>query len=62
MMGYGRTGRLILNLVLLQNGYVPINISSAPEIKKKYNDAIKSWRYEEKMPFLILLQILLKKV
>ena len=32
--GNGRTGRLILNLFLMQNGYPPINVKFAEALKK----------------------------
>ncbi len=39
--GNGRTGRLILNLELMKNGYVPINIKYKD--KKRYYDCFKSY-------------------
>ena len=39
--GNGRTGRLILNMELMKNGYVPINIKYKD--KRKYYDCFKSY-------------------
>ena len=39
--GNGRTGRLILNLFLMQNGYPPINVKFAD--RKRYYDAFDSY-------------------
>lgn len=41
--GNGRTGRLILNLFLMQNGYPPINVKFAD--RKRYYDAFE--RYDQ---------------
>jgi Fic family protein len=40
--GNGRTGRLIMNLVLLQNGYVPVIIKNDKRIN--YLTALESWQ------------------
>ena len=56
--GNGRTGRLIMNLVLLQNGYKPVIIYSLH--KEKYTVAIRSWRENKKMISITSLQILKK--
>jgi Fic family protein len=40
--GNGRTARLIMNLLLLQNGYTPAIIKNKERIK--YLDAIESWQ------------------
>jgi Fic family protein len=40
--GNGRTGRLIMNLILLQNGYVPAIIKNDKRIN--YLDAIELWQ------------------
>ena len=42
--GNGRTGRLLMNLVLLQNGYVPVIIKNDKRVN--YLDAIESWQNE----------------
>jgi len=47
--GNGRTGRLIMNFVLLQNKYIPIIIKAYK--KDNYNDAIISWRNGDKNDF-----------
>ncbi len=39
--GNGRTGRLILNLFLMQNGYPPVNVKFAD--RKRYYDAFDSY-------------------
>ena len=44
--GNGRTGRLIMNLILLQNGYVPVIIKNNKRIN--YLDAIELWQNENK--------------
>ncbi len=41
MDGNGRTGRLILNLFLMQNGYPPINVKFAD--RKRYYEAFDSY-------------------
>jgi len=41
--GNGRTGRLLMDLILLNNGYVPVIIRSYKRTEY-YDDAIKSWR------------------
>jgi Fic family protein len=40
--GNGRTARLIMNLILLQNGYVPAIIKNAE--RTKYLDALEQWQ------------------
>jgi len=50
--GNGRTGRLIMNLILQKDGYVPVIIKSYKR-KEKYDDAIKSWKNGEKENFYI---------
>ena len=39
--GNGRTGRLILNLSLMKNGYPPVNVKFAD--RRRYYDAFESW-------------------
>jgi len=39
--GNGRTGRLLLNLMLLQSGYLPINIKYAD--RRRYYDCFQAW-------------------
>jgi Fic family protein len=48
--GNGRTGRLIMNLILLNYGYVPIIIYNY-KYKRNYYDSIKSWRHGKKDDF-----------
>ena len=58
--GNGRTGRLIMNLILLQNGYVPIIIRQG-EIKLNYENAIELWTNNKKNDFYNLIADLEKK-
>ena len=44
--GNGRSGRLIMNLILLQNGYVPVIIKN--DKKLEYLDALELWQKENK--------------
>ncbi len=39
--GNGRTGRLIMNLMLMQGGYLPINVKFAD--RKEYYNAFESY-------------------
>lgn len=43
--GNGRTGRLVLNLMLMQNGYPPINVKFAD--RKRYYDCFDSYYRED---------------
>ena len=52
--GNGRTGRLILNLELMKNGYVPINIKNNK--KRKYYDAFKV--YNENNNYELMLDLI----
>lgn len=52
--GNGRTGRLILNLELMKNGYVAINIKNKD--KRKYYDAFKS--YNENNDYQLMLDLI----
>ncbi len=51
--GNGRTGRLILNLELIRNGYPAINIKFAD--RKRYYDAFDTFYRDEKADDMILL-------
>jgi len=51
--GNGRTARLLLNLVLLQNGYVPVIIKNKD--RAHYLDAIESWQRGNKEDFYTLI-------
>jgi Fic family protein len=44
--GNGRTGRLLMNLILLQNGYTPVIIRNDKRVN--YLNAIESWQNENK--------------
>jgi Fic family protein len=50
----GRTGREIMNLILLKNGYARI-IIKAFRIRQKYEQTIKSWQNGEKDEFYNLI-------
>ena len=50
--GNGRTGRLLLNFLLIKNDYPPINILN--EKKGAYYSALKSWDKGKKRPFVEL--------
>ncbi len=52
--GNGRTGRLILNLELMKNGYVPINIKNKD--KRRYYDAFKG--YNEGNNYELMLELI----
>lgn len=49
--GNGRTGRLILNLFLMQNGYPPINVKFAD--RKRYYDAFDSYYRDNDMSAMV---------
>jgi len=42
--GNGRTARLLMNLILLQSGYVPVIIKNSE--RAKYLDSLESWQNE----------------
>jgi len=52
--GNGRIGRLITNLELMRNGYLPINIKYSD--KEKHDNAIK--RYEEEKDYSLMVNII----
>lgn len=58
--GNGRTGRLILNLMLMQAGYPPINVKYSD--RKRYYEAFDSYyRDNDKSTFIHLIDELLKE-
>lgn len=58
--GSGRTGRLILNLMLMQAGYTPINVNYSD--RKRYYEAFDSYyRDNDKSIFIYLIGELLKE-
>lgn len=58
--GNGRTGRLILNLMLMQAGYTPINVKYSD--RKRYYEAFDSYyRDNDKSIFIYLIGELLKE-
>ena len=53
--GNGRTSRLLMNLILLQNGFPIVNISGEKKQRKQYYNALEySNMKEDKTPFLNL--------
>lgn len=50
--GNGRTGRLILNLELMKEGYPPINIKFKD--RKKYYDCFTDYHLNNKNPFMLI--------
>lgn len=52
--GNGRTARLIMNLILMQNGFLPIFIRTLKK-EEKYNNPIKLWRKGTKNDFYFLI-------
>lgn len=44
--GNGRTGRLLLNLELMKNGFLPINIKY--QDRQRYFDALRAWQVENR--------------
>jgi len=51
--GNGRTGRLLLNLMLLQDGYLPINIKYAD--RRRYYDCFQTWDdHHDPLPMITL--------
>ncbi|MCD7988680.1 MAG: Fic family protein, partial [Klebsiella quasipneumoniae] len=58
--GNGRTGRLVLNLMLMQNGYPPINVKFAD--RKRYYDCFDSYyRESNAAPMVNMIAEYLKK-
>ena len=58
--GNGRTGRLILNLMLMQAGYPPINVKYSD--RRRYYEAFDSYyRDNDKSIFIYLIGELLKE-
>ena len=51
--GNGRTGRLILNLELIRNGYPAINVKFAD--RKRYYDAFDAFYHDGKVNAMVLL-------
>ena len=52
--GNGRTGRLILNLMLMQNGYPPVSMKFAD--RRRYYDCFDSrFRNENPAPMVLML-------
>lgn len=49
--GNGRTGRLLLNFELMQNGYLPVNVKF--EDRKKYYAAFQSYHKESNVKLMI---------
>lgn len=49
--GNGRTGRLIMNLELMKEGYLPIDVKFSD--RNKYMNAFKAWNEEENADLMI---------
>lgn len=56
----GRTGRTVLNFMLLQNGYIPIALKADAGGAHAYSSALQSWQLNnDATPFVNLIQSLL---
>ena len=53
--GNGRTSRLLMNLILLQHGYVIANLKGDKEHRFRYYDCLESARSDHKESFLMLI-------
>lgn len=52
--GNGRTSRLVMNLILLQNGFPIANIKGDTESRMKYFNALENSRVDNKTEFILL--------
>ncbi|MCU0328371.1 MAG: Fic family protein [Chitinophagales bacterium] len=59
--GNGRTSRLVMNLILLQNGFPIANIKGDFESRMNYYNALEYSRGDEKMAFNVLIAGLVKE-
>jgi fido (protein-threonine AMPylation protein)/DNA-binding XRE family transcriptional regulator len=53
--GNGRTSRLLMNLILLQHGYVIANLQGDKEHRFRYYDCLENARADDKESFLMLI-------
>lgn len=62
--GNGRTSRLIMNLILLKNGYVIANIKGDAENRMKYYQSLENAQVEQKMEgfYLFVAQVELESI
>lgn len=58
--GNGRTSRLIMNLILLQNGFPIANIKGDTDSRMKYYTALENSRTDNKEEFVLLIVKLVK--
>lgn len=59
--GNGRTSRLVMNLILLQNGFPIANIKGDTESRMKYYNALENSRIDNKSAFILLIAELVKE-
>lgn len=59
--GNGRTSRLVMNLILLQNGFPIANIKGDTESRMKYYNALENSRADNKTEFILLVAELVKE-
>lgn len=59
--GNGRTSRLVMNLILLQNGFPIANIKGDTESRMKYYNALENSRIDNKAAFILLIAELVKE-
>ena len=59
--GNGRTSRLVMNLILLQNGYPIANIKGDTDSRMNYYNALENARKENKVGFILLVAELVKE-
>lgn len=59
--GNGRTSRLVMNLILLQNGFPIANIKGDTDSRMKYYNALENSRADNKEEFILLIAELVKE-
>ncbi len=59
--GNGRTSRLVMNLILLQNGFPIANIKGDTESRMKYYNALENSRTDDKTEFVLMVGALVKE-
>jgi Fic family protein len=60
--GNGRTSRLVMNLVLLQHGYIIANIKGDYESRMRYYQTLETAQTKTKEDFLLFIAQIEKKV